>query len=248
MKISRIFLCLTLVCVCGLPAFAGKDDRGIISLKGDKTPFIEKGGWTIGGTASGSTYGATNYQFAVVKGVGGDGYSFSIKPGASYAVLNDLCIGVNALYERNKIDLQSAGISLGKISIDIKDYYLLSHNYGAELLCRKFFPLGNSGRFAIYVDGSLQIGGGQSKITNQTKDTVLGTYQTSCKLGLFVNPGLAMYLTPHCMMNLGVGIFGVDYSWVNQIHNQVDTGSRNGFGASYFLNIFALSFGVHYCF
>ena len=248
MKSFRHILCLIVLVCLSSTALADRKDRGIVSLKEDRTPFIEKGHWTLGGTVSGSTYSATSYQFAVLKGIGGNGYSFSIKPGFNYALRNDLCIGVNLLYDRNLVNLESAGLSMDKISINVTDYYVLSHNYGAELSCTKFLPIGNTGRYAIYVSGGLQLSGGQSKITNRDKDNIIGTFETSGKIGIYANPGLAMYLTPHCMMNVGLGIVGIDYTWVNQTHNQVDSGKRSGFGASYMLNILAISLGVHYCF
>lgn len=248
MHYLKTILSAFLLCACLFEASAGRKDRGIVSLKEDRTPFMTKGSWTIGGSASGSTYSINNYGLSVIQCSGGSGYGISVKPGCMYAIGNDMAIGITGTYSRNLLDLASAGVSVGQISLDVKNLYSLSHKFGAAFIFRKYLPLGHTGRFTLYVDASLQGSGGQSKIYNREENDIVGTYQTTRGIDLSVNPGLAMYVTPHMMMSLGVGIVGIGYSWTDQVHNQIAEGSRNGFGASYTLNILALSLGVYYCF
>lgn len=231
-----------------IPASADKNDRGITSLTDGRAPYVLKGNWTIGGTAYGSSYGINNYKLAIVSGVGGDGYGISAKIGGAYAVLDNFSVGARLLYDRNKMNLASAGVAVSDISLNVDDFYSIQQNIGGEFFCRKYLPLGHSGRFSIFIEAAFQVTGGQGKIQQKQTQGTLGTYETTTKIALNANPGLAMYLTPHFVMDCGVGIVGLGYSWTNQVHNQVASGTRNGFSASYMLNILAISLGVHYSF
>lgn len=245
---KRFILTAFLLLVWLTPASADKNDRGITSLTDGRTPYALKGNWTIGGTAYGSSYSVNNYQMAILNGIGGDGYGISAKIGAAYAVLDDFSVGVRVLYDRNKMNLASASVAISDISMDVNDFYSIQQNVGGEFFCRKYLPLGHSGRFSIFIEAAFQMTGGQGKIQQKQGQGTLGTYETTTKIALNANPGLAMYATPHLVLDCGVGIVGLGYSWTNQVHNQVATGTRNGFSASYILNLLAISLGVHYSF
>lgn len=248
MSLKKIILVSFLACTCLHTASAGRSDRGIVSLDGGRTPFMYKGAWMIGGSASGSSYGLYGYGFSVLYGSAGEGYGISFRPGVLHAFADDLAIGVTGLYTRSLVHLESAGVSAGQISLDVEDLYSLGHNYGVAFVLRKFLPLGNEGRFSLYSDAELQLAGGQSKLRNDESGEMKGTYETSFRTALCVNPGIAMYVTPHMALTAGVGMAGIGYARTNQVHNQVATGSGSSFHASYILNLMSLSFGVHYCF
>lgn len=245
---KRLILTVLSLLVWLIPASADKNDRGITSLTDGRTPYALKGSWTIGGTAYGSSYSINNYQMAVVNGVGGDGYGISAKIGAAYAVLDDFSVGVRMLYDRNRMSIASASVAVSDISLNVNDFYSIQQNIGGEFFCRKYLPLGHSGRFSVFIEAAFQVTGGQGKIQRKQDAGTLGTYETTTKIALNANPGLAMYVTPHFVMDCGVGLVGLGYSWTNQVHNQVASGTRNGFSASYILNILAISLGVHYSF
>ncbi len=239
---------VTLLCASLIPASADRNDRGIVSLKNDRTPFINQGSWIMGGSLSGSTYGISDYGLSVFQGIGGDGYNISVKPGIMYTIKDDVAIGVTGIYDRTLMEIESAGVNIGDISLNIKDYYSLGHHFGGAFVYRRYLPLGQTGRFTIFVDGALQVTFGQNKISNYEGSEIIGTYQSTSKIALCMNPGLEMYVTPHIVLSAGVGIVGIGYSWAKQVHNQIATGTRNGFNSSYMLNLFNLSLGVYYCF
>ena len=230
------------------PAQAQKSGRGITSLQAKGEPFLRKGGWILGGSASASGHNSDAYRIAVLGGINSIGYNISVKPTFLYAFADDMAIGASAVYKRTSFDLASAGLEVMGASINVQDYISLGHNYGGAFLFRKYMTLGRQGRFAIFIDAQLQLTGGQSKLTDRQNGSVIGTYQTSWDVSLGVNPGLAAYVTNHLVLGASVGILGLDYSWTKQVHNQVSDGSRGAFTGSYALNLLALSLGLYYSF
>lgn len=244
----RVILTALLLCLCLYPAQADKGDRGITSLQAKGEPFLRKDGWILGGSASVSGHSSEDYRLAIIGGINTIGYNVSVKPTFLYAIADDMAIGASAVYRRTSFDMASAGLEVMGASINVEDYISLSHNYGGAFLFRKYLTLGQQGRFAIFIDAQLQLTGGQSKLTDRQNGAVVGTYQTSWDVSLGVNPGLAAYITNHLVLGASVGIFGIDYTWSRQTHNQVSQGSKGAFTGSYALNLLALSLGVYYSF
>lgn len=244
----RIIASAAALLVCLLPASAGNPERGVASLGRSENPFIEKGSWMLGGTVSASSFDSKDLNVAVVRDADTRGLSFGVQPDFLYAITDDFALGVSGIYRRGLTSLESVAVAAGETSLDIKDFNSISQKYGAALFCRKYFPLGHSGRFAIHIDGEASFTGGDGKISCRKDGQIAGTYEKSFDLGVFLNPGLSAFITPHLVISAGVGLAGVGYSWVDQIHNQVATGARNGFSASFIINPLALSVGVYYCF
>lgn len=236
------------LCVCALPAHADRNDRGITSLKAKGEPFVREGVWTVGGTASVSTFGADKYAIAIINDINFEGYNVSLSPDAMYAFADDFVMGVSLGYSRDKMNLHSAGVTISSVGINVNDYNSISSDMMGTVFFRKYLTLGTSGRFALYADGGLSISGGRSRISNRQTGSIVGTYEKNFKVSVNVNPGFAAYITDHLALCIGTGILGVECSWTDQIHNQVATGSREGFGASCILNILALRLGVYYSF
>ncbi|MCQ2153448.1 MAG: hypothetical protein MJY44_02595 [Bacteroidales bacterium] len=248
MRAAKFILSAVMLSLCVLPAAGQKHDRGITSLKAKGEPFVRKGNWTIGGTAAISTYAVNNYGFTIINGINATGYRLSAKPDFMYALSDDLAIGLSVDYTRVNFGLASAGLSVMGTSIDVNDYNVIKHDIGGVIFCRKYLTLGTSGRFALYIDAGLKLAGGEGKISDRQLNGIVGTYEKNFKIALNVNPGVAMYVTDHLVMGIGVGILGIECSWAEQVHNQIATGSRDGFGAAYMLNILAISFGAYYSF
>jgi len=238
---------LALFCISAAVAFAERSNRGVVTIS-DPKPFLSKGHAMLGGSALFSMQQADNFSFAVINALNSKSYNLRITPTFMIALKDDFAIGAVIIYKRSLFDIASAGIKFSDTSVDVKDYYLLDQEYGGGLFCRKYLGLGNRGRFAFFVDGVLSYTAGQGKIHNNQKGQVVGSYETSGTIGLNVNPGLAAKLTEHLALSAGIGLLGVNYSWVNQVHNQVSEGSRNGFSASYTFNLLALGVGAYYCF
>ena len=240
LRLRHISVVLALL-VGALPLFADKNDRGIVRIQSDTVHFAIKGNVIFGGGVSLSHTGSNNYSLAFVDKINYFGYSLSVKPVVMWCVADDLAIGMAPGYTRNLVNLASANLAIESVSVDIQNFYSLSHKYGADLFVRKFLPIGRTGRFAIFVDGTLGFKGGQAKVTDRQGKKIYGTYETSYSVALGVNPGLSAYITDRFNLAAGLGILGVDFSWTNQVHNQVAQGRRSGFGASYIVNLLSLS-------
>jgi hypothetical protein len=47
---------------------------------------------------------------------------------------------------------------------------------------------------------------------------------------------------------MNVGIFGVDYRWTNQAHNQVEIGHTDSASAGFMINLLSMGVGISYYF
>ena len=244
MNFRRMTATLLLLCLCLFRAEAQKGTRGIVSLEGSPTPFAAKGSWIIGGSVSGNSGASDNYRIAVLGGIDSRNYGFSISPEVSYAIADDLSVGISGFYNRSFSNLASLNLETELFTLDIRDYEALRHNYGAYAFCRKYLTLGNSGRFALYVDAQIGMSAGQGKIRSLQDGAIIGSFHESYCISLGVNPGLAMSVTDRFAIKAGLGIAGISYSWEKQSHNQVASGSACAFGASYIVNPLTLSIGA----
>ena len=54
------------------------------------------------------------------------------------------------------------------------------------------------------------------------------------------------FVNDHLAVELNVGMLGLKYSQTDQIHNQVETGTRRASQINFNVNILAIGFGVAY--
>ena len=47
---------------------------------------------------------------------------------------------------------------------------------------------------------------------------------------------------------MNIGVFGVNYTWENQIHNQVENGSSDSASAGFMINLLSVGVGISYYF
>ena len=59
-----------------------------------------------------------------------------------------------------------------------------------------------------------------------------------------ITPGLVAFATNNMAIELNVGIMGITYSKVRQIHNQVTVGTRKSSMMNFKVNIFSIGIGV----
>jgi hypothetical protein len=129
-----------------------------------------------------------------------------------------------------------------------EDCYQIQHKYSAYGVFRAYIPFGNSKRVAMFAD--LHLGGSfkQGKAFNAGGEYVTGTYNEAYTIRLGVDPGFIAFLTDRLAVELNVGVFGVNYSWQNQIHNQVEHGNSQSASAGFMVNLLALGVGISYYF
>ena len=221
-------------------------DRGYETVP--SSPFIKKGTWMAGGTLRYSQHINDDYNFLVINDINSKGFNMSVNPKLMYMFKDNMGVGLRFSYDRSMLDLASADLSISQISMSAKDCYQINHKFSAYAVYRAYIPLGNSKRVAMFAD--LLFGGSykQGKAFNAGGDYVLGTYGQNYSLDLAVEPGLVAFLSERLAVELNVGIFGLSYSWADQLRNQVIGGHSDSTSAGFMVNLLSLGVGMSYYF
>lgn len=229
-----------------LSAGAQHYDRGYEAVP--SSPFLKKGTWMLGGTLRYTQHVNDKYNFLVINDINSEGYKISANPKFMYMFKDNMGAGLRLSYDRSMLDLASADLSVSDISMSAKDCYHIQHKYSAYAFYRAYIPLGNSKRVAMFAD--LLFGGSykQGKAFNAGGEYVVGTYEQRYALELAVDPGIVAFLTERLAVELNVGIFGVSYSWRDQLRNQVIGGHSDSTSAGFMVNLLSLGVGMSYYF
>ena len=221
-------------------------DRGYETVP--SSPFVEKGTWMFGGTARYSQHINDDYNLLVINDINSTGFMLSANPRLMYMFKDNMGAGLRLSYDRSMLDLASADLSVSQISMSVKDCYQIQHKFSAYGVFRSYIPLGNSKRVAMFAD--LLFGGSykQGKAFNAGGQYVEGTYGQKYALELAVEPGIVAFLSERLAVELNVGIFGVNYSWSDQLRNQVIGGHSDSTSAGFMVNLLSLGVGLSYYF
>ena len=242
-KLSIIFLLLVLG---ALSAEAQLYDRGYESTP--SFPFMKKGVWMAGGSARYTQHTNDNFSFLVIDNINSTGYNLSVAPQVLYMVKDNQGVGLKFSYNRGMLDVNSADLSMSDISMSVKDCYQINHKYSAYGFYRAYIPLAGAKRIALFAD--LLLGGSfkQGKAFYPGKEYVTGTYEERYALELAVDPGIVAFLSERLALELNVGMFGVNYGWTKQLHNQVGQGGSDHTSAGFMVNLLSLGVGMSYYF
>lgn len=205
-----------------------------------------KGSWIVGGTAALTGHDNANYNFAVVSGINSVGFRVSVAPEFCWFLRDNLGFGAKVGYGRTMLDAASGSIDFGSISLGVKDFYTISQDVSLTAFMRYYLPIADSERIAMYVDAGLQGVWGHSKESDAHTGAIVGTWQDKWKAGLVVNPGIMAYFSKHVAVFASLGMAGLCYGRVSQVHNQVDSGSRGSFTMSYMLDLTSLNIGLDF--
>ena len=242
-KYSIVIIMLFLGAFC---AEAQHYDRGYETVP--SSPFLTKGTWMFGGTVRYSQHLNDGYNLLVINDINSNGYMISANPRLMYMFKDNMGIGLRFSYDRSMLDLASADLSISEITMSASDCYQIQHKFSAYGVYRSYIPLGNSKRVAMFAD--LLFGGSykQGKAFNAGGDYVVGTYTQKYALELAVEPGVVAFLSERLAVELNVGIFGVNYSWTDQLRNQVIGGHSDSTSAGFMVNLLSLGVGLSYYF
>lgn len=202
----------------------------------------------LGGTARYTQHVNTDYNLLVINDINSSGYNVSASPKLLYMFKDNMGAGIRFSYGRSMLDLESADLSVAQITMSARDCYQIQHKFNAYAVYRAYIPFGNSKRVAMFAD--LLFGGSykQGKTFNAGGEYVVGTYSQNYSLELAVEPGLVAFLTDRLAVELNVGIFGINYSWTNQLRNQVTAGHSDSTSAGFMVNLLSLGVGLSYYF
>ncbi|MBE6195700.1 MAG: hypothetical protein E7137_01225 [Rikenellaceae bacterium] len=220
--------------------------REIRGLTSRTNNFVPKGQWIFGGSVSYSTHTNDDYDFLVVEDMNSEGYTVRVAPFVAYALRDNMALGARFIYSRTLLKVDGASVSMGDadtgVNLSVDGYYVLRHSYEGAVIWRNYIPLGRSKRFAIFTDIQLSAGGIQGKYAEG--QPVRGTYETGYSVGLGVTPGLVAFATNNMAFEVSVGVMGINYSSVEQLHNQVSSGNRTTSNMSFRVNILSIGLGV----
>ena len=221
-------------------------DRGY--EKTPSSPFLRKGAWMAGGTARYSQHINDDFNFLVINDINSKGYNISVNPKLLYLFRDNMGVGLRFSYDRSMLDLTGADLSVSDISMNAKDCYQIQHKYSVHGVYRAYIPLAGAKRIAMFADVLLGGSFKQGKAFNASGAYADGTFTQAYALELAVDPGIIAFLTERLAIELNVGVFGVNYSWNNQIHNQVDNGYTDSTSAGFMVNLLSLGVGLSYYF
>ncbi len=239
-----IFITTLMLCIAGVNSVrAQRYDRGF-DIK--SSTFVEKGTWMVGGKVAYSTHKNNDYHFLVIEDINSTGYRFTVSPTFCYMIRDNMGLGMRFGYGRNLLKVDSASLSFDEININVKDYYSLSHDFSTMAVYRNYIPLGNSKRFALFNETQLAYSAGEAKLIDGHGTSIVGTFEKSHSLSLGINPGMIAFINDHVAVELNVGMLGLQYNSVDQIHNQVSHGGRDATMINFKVNILSIGFGLAY--
>ncbi len=208
--------------------------------------FVPKGQWVFGGTLSYSAHSNDSYRMLVVEGIDSKGYNVRVSPMIAYAFRDNMALGARFIYSRTLLRMDAAELKIGDdesgTQVEVRDFYSLKHNYEAAVVWRQYIPLGRSKRFALFNEMQLSAGATQARFANDSP--VKGTYQSGYKLSLGITPGIVAFVTNTMAVEINVGVMGINYNHVKQVHNQVTVGHRSSSMMNFKVNIFSIGLGM----
>ena len=219
--------------------------RGITDMS---NTFISKGSWIGGAGASYSQHINDNYNIAIIEGIVSEGYTFNVSAMGAYALRNNMAIGLRATYNRSNLTLDNSGLKFGDddtgTEISVNNYKAVRHSYNVAAIWRQYIPLGQSKRFAIFNEISLGAGGLQSIYASG--QPIKGTYEEGYTISLGVSPGLMAFATNDIAIEVNVGVMGINFSDVKQVHNQIYDGNRRSSSMNFNVNLLSIGVGVSF--
>ena len=210
-----------------------------------KSVFIPRGSWMVGGAVSYSEHNESNLNFLVLKDVEGEGYNFSVSPYFGYFFRDNIAIGGRFAYKRDFLDLGNFDLNLGEdFNISLKDIYYLEHKYEASMFVRTYMPIGRSKIFGLFNEARLTYGYGTGKNSTGSGPEYDGTYQTVQNMQIGFAPGMTAFITDWSAVEVSVGIMGFDFKWLDQETNQIETGKQRISSGNFKINLFSINIGM----
>lgn len=244
-RLRRISL-LLLVLFLALPL---KAERKKFERMPSLSVFVPKGQVLMGGMVGCSSDKISNVNFLVLKNISASGLSISAAPYIGYFVADNFAIGARFKYNRSMYSLDNLNLGLGEdMNISLSDLNYINQKYNGILFGRYYMSIAGSKMFGMFAEMRLAYSYSEGKNSTGKGDAIDGTYQQSNAVGLYVNPGLAVFLTNFTAVEVSVGIFGVDYRWQKQVHNQIDSGYIKNMGADFKINPLSINLGVSFFF
>lgn len=214
-------------------------------VESERIVFVPKGQWITGLSFSYVQSNQNNYQFLVVENLTADTYTFKVSPMLGYAVANDMAAGVKFSYTRTLGKVSNADLVFGEgTEMNVDKVYSLAHNYYGMAFFRNYFPIGSSRRFGFFNEIQLELGGGQSKFTRGSGESLTGAYERNFSLDIGLVPGIIVFLSNWSAMEINVGVLGFSYRTTKTINDRIYVSHHHHKSANFRINLFSITFGT----
>lgn len=234
-----LILLFSLLCTASVCAQKGFDRKIKSSL------FVPKGTWMGGTSFSYSEQANDNYKFMVLKNIETNGYTFKVSPYAGYFFANNIAAGMRLNYKRSYVNMGNLDLNLGDdLTFAIEDYSYLEHSMSVSGFLRTYMGLGSSQVFGFFNEARLTYGYGQGKDTSGKGNELTGTHQTIHNLQIGMAPGLTAFVHNNVAVEVSVGVMGLDFNWIDQKTNQVESGHRRKSSGNFKIDIFSINIGM----
>lgn len=211
----------------------------------EQVTFIPKGQWITGVSVNYAHSNQDNYQLFIVENLSGDTYSFKVSPMLMFAFKDNLAAGGKFGYQRMRTKLEKGSVKIdSETSYDADNLYQVNNTFSATGVFRNYISFGDNKRFGMFNEVQLDLGGGQSKISDGKGDDLTGTYARNFSLNVGLTPGLIMFLNNYSALEVNIGVLGFGYTHTHAIKDQVYVSRMNRRHANFKINLFSVQFGV----
>ena len=222
--------------------------RGMIHRDATKALFIPKGQWMLGGQMGWNQWSNENLSYIILNSLNLQGYSFSAGPYLGYFFAKNMAVGYRFSYKRNYLNMGEVALGLGDgLSLSLKDFYYLQHNYKNSLFLRSYIPIGESKIFGLFGELQLNYTFSEGKKTMGKDDQLTGVYDNNHSLGLGLGGGLVVFLTDFAAAEVMLNVGGYNVKWGYQSIKDIDSidrGSLISSGANFKIDLFSIKFGL----
>lgn len=229
----------------------GRYDRGLFNYL-----FIPKGGWQVGITASYGQFNASDLRLLDLIGDLDFGLSaFSVKPYLSYAVRNNILVGLRFGYTSAKGNIDNMDVDFDEdLNFGLRDVRYRNESYSSAFFVRQYIGLSRAGRFGVFNEMELAFSSGNSDFRRMYDGAPKSTHTTFMEAKLNFSPGLTVFIMENTSFNVSLGVFGFYLRNEKQRSYMLDpedavkhpdeTANRFTSGASFRFNIFNINFGL----
>lgn len=241
----KLFKGLTLVALLFMTAVPPVAAQKKWSRDLEQTVFVPKGQWITGVSVSYSVSNQDHYQFLIFENINGDTYSFKVSPMLMYAFKDNLAAGGRFAYSRSRTSLDGASVVVSSdTGYDIDNLFSISQNWYGTASFRNYISLGNQTRFGMFNECQIQVGGGESKLTNGAGDNLTGTFEKNVSFNIGLSPGIAVFLNNYSAIEVNVGVLGFNYTHTKSTTDQIYIAHRTSKSANFKINLFSIMFGA----
>ncbi len=229
----------------------GRYDRGLFNYL-----FIPKGGWQVGITASYGQFSASDLRLLDLIGDLDFGMSaFSVKPYISYAVRNNILVGLRFGYTSAKGNIDNMDVDFDEdLNFSLRDVRYRNESYSSAFFVRQYIGLSRAGRFGVFNEMELAFSSGNSDFRRMYDGAPKSTHTTFMEAKLNFSPGLTVFIMENTSFNVSLGVFGFYLRNEKQRSYMLnpedaekhpdETANRFTSGASFRFNIFNINFGL----